>query len=252
MIVHPIASSSSGNCTVLEFGDDVVLIDCGVTLKAIKSVINDLNRIKAVFITHEHYDHIAGVGPLSRKLTIPFYVNNACAKKAYRAFNDCTIKHNVVAGETYELPGIGSFLAFSTKHDAAYSVGYIVTPEGSDKKFGYLTDTGFITPFMITMLKECSAMFIESDYDDEFLEECELYADELKERIKSNFGHLSNAQVKEFITNNFDILKLDFIILGHLSGKTNSVSRVNEIIIEPFNDNKDKFHIAPLVQGIKF
>lgn len=249
MKIFPVTSSSSGNCTILEYGDDVVLIDCGATLKGLKSAIGDLKRIKAVFITHEHSDHIGGVGPISRKVDCPFYINRLSYKKKEDLFKDCKDIRNLVAGTDVELDGGWHFLPFTTKHDSAYSVGFIITIDGIDKKFGYLTDTGFITPMMEMMLKDCDGLFIEADYDEEYLEEYELYSDFLKERISSNFGHLSNTQAFEFLQT-LPIENMDFVIIGHLSGKTNSPARVSELITEHFPNQKEKFHIAPLSEGI--
>lgn len=252
MKIFPITSSSSGNCTIIEKGDDVVLIDCGTTLKGLKQAVGDLERIKAVFITHEHGDHISGVGPVSRKIDCPFYVNELSLKKKPNVFQDCKNLENLVAGTSVEVVPTLDFLPFTTKHDSAYSVGFVVTDKITGKKYGHLTDTGFITPMIKFLLKDCKALFIEADYDAEFLEEYEHYDDFLKERISSNFGHLSNDQAFEFLQNDMDMDKLDFIIVGHLSAKTNSPARIVEYIEKyfPSDDQKQKFKIAPLSQAI--
>jgi len=251
MKIFPIASSSSGNCTVIECGDSVVLIDCGVTLKKIKAAVVDLNRIKAVFITHEHSDHVGGVGPLSRKVDCPFYVNEASVKKKEKVFADCKTIKNLESGNNIAIDNLINILAFTTKHDAAYSVGFVINQVGKEnKKLGYVTDTGFITPMMTSFLSECSALFIEADYDDTMMDEYELYDEFLKDRIKSNFGHLSNAQMIEFIETSINLADMDFVIVGHLSGRTNSPERVRELIDKNFKEHSNKFHIAPLEREV--
>jgi phosphoribosyl 1,2-cyclic phosphodiesterase len=251
MKMFPIRSSSSGNCTAIEVGDTVILIDCGITLKALKQAIGDLQRIKAVFITHEHSDHISGVGPLSRKITCPFYINEQSLKKKEAHFADVVNLNNLTSGQEVLVDACVAVNAFTTKHDSAYSVGFVITVVGHEKqKLGYVTDTGFITPMMAHALKECSAIFIEADYDDELLNECDQYDEFLKDRIRSNFGHLSNKQMLEFITQHLKIEDLEFVVVGHLSGRTNSPERVQSLLEAQFPEHIEKFHIAPLTEAL--
>ncbi len=244
MEILPIVSSSSGNCTALILDNDVVLIDCGTTLKVLKKALGDISRIKAVFITHEHSDHISGLGPLSRKLDVPFYVNKLCVRAKPTYFNSCKTILDVEAGVPIVVENFGTFLPFTTKHDAAYSVGFIVTPKDGSYKLGYLTDTGFVTPMMLSNLQECDTLFLEADYDDEMLDAYEEYSDELKDRIRSNFGHLSNAQVVDLLSK-LKHENLKEVIFGHLSPRSNSRDRVTDIIHASYPDLN--FWIAPKV-----
>ncbi len=248
MYIHSIASSSSGNCTVFEFDDNFILVDCGTTLKEIKTCVKDLSKIKAVFITHEHTDHISGIPALAKKISAPFYVNEACVNKKPDAFGDCKIVEPLVAGTEVVLPFV-KVLPFTTKHDSAYSVGFILKKAGCINQFGFVTDTGFVTPMMQSYLKECEMVFLEADYDEELLEKNAEYSDYLKERIASNFGHLSNQQAIDFLWK-MDHHILKKVIFGHLSKRTNDPELLRSQVKTVFPDLE--FDIAPLTEKITF
>lgn len=248
MYVYPIASSSSGNCTIFEVDDNFIIIDCGTTLKEIKTCIKDLSKVKAVFITHEHTDHISGIPALAKKISAPFYINEACVKKKPDAFAECKTIEPLVAGTKIILPFM-EILPFTTKHDSAYSVGFILTKPGFVNKFGFVTDTGFITPMMLSYLKECDTIFLEADYDEAMLEANEEYSEYLKERIASNFGHLSNKQAIDFL-GKVDQSFLKMVIFGHLSKRTNSPDLLKSQVKAVFPDLV--FDIAPLTEKVSF
>jgi len=252
MLIYSIASSSSGNCTVIEMNDYFILIDCGITLRAIKQLVKDLKKIKAVFITHEHGDHVSGLGALSRKLPgLPVYVNEASVNKKPRVFEDCNNIINIDSGTSITVETL-EILPFTTKHDSAYSVGFVINEVGQTKKFGFLTDSGKITPLMKSVLSECSALFIEADYDEDLLRDYEEYDELLKERISSDFGHLSNKQMLDFVET-IGIQNLEFVIVGHLSHRTNSPMRVETLIQERFEPAlAGKFKIAPLTYPVNW
>lgn len=247
MKIFPIASSSSGNCTIVELEEDIcILIDCGTTKKHIRNSLGgDLSKIKAVFITHEHGDHISGIEILSKHLRVPYYVPEACVEKKPQVFKNCRDLRPILGGQIIKVEG-WNIKAFTTKHDSAYSLGYLIENPTTGYKFGYLTDTGYITPLMESILKSCNALFIEADYDDTLLEKYADYAEELKERIRSNFGHLSNSQVLEFLERTYDLNSIDWVVLGHLSSRTNSPEHLKQLIAERFPEHISKFSIAPI------
>ena len=249
MEIRSIASSSKGNCTVISSGDTNILIDCGISAKQIAK-LSGLDSFDAVFISHEHGDHIGGVGVMGRKHCMPIYIHEESykAKKNYEKFyKNC----DIIYWEPEEDITVGDLTVhnFTSRHDSCYSYGFTVS-EKDGKKLGYLTDSGSISKLMLNSLKGCDAYFLEADYDKELLENHDDYAPILKERIMSNWGHLSNDQTMKLIKD-LDMEQPEFIIFGHLSDKTNSPELVLEALekTQPKWD-MNKIFIAPLIENI--
>ena len=187
-------------------------------------------------------DHLSGAGPLGRKTKVPIFVHETVFKAKESEFEGCTIKY---MDETSTIP-IGDFIIepFSTKHDAKHPLGFIIKEPATNTSLCYMTDTGAISKTMRGRTKDCNAFYIEADYDDELLEAYQEYDQFLKDRIASNFGHLSNTQALEYLAEyNLDNIKQ--IIIGHISPRTNTPDKINEYIQEKFAAYKDKFKIAP-------
>ena len=220
MTINILFSSSSGNCTIINYKDTNIMIDAGVSYKDIKkSHPKDLN-LNALFITHEHSDHISRAGVVARAENCPVYLPLKSYEAKIDLFKNCEI-YNIEGGESVIINDL-EIKAFSTMHDSLASVGYIITEIDTKKKFAFLTDTGGITKVIKEALFGCNAYFIESDYDEDELEKYADYDDFLKDRIRSPYGHLSNQNTVSFINNNIDLINTNFIILGHLSKNTNS------------------------------
>ncbi|MBC8436923.1 MBL fold metallo-hydrolase [bacterium] len=246
MKVTSLYSSSSGNsCRV--FNDDTsILIDCGVSAK--KLFAEEEFPIDALFITHEHADHIAGAGVIGRKVGMPIYIH----KDSYEPFKEKTFKKcddiikDIKGGDRIEI-GDFSIKAFTTRHDSRNGgLGYVVTETSTGKKFGYLTDTGSITGMMANELEGCDAYLLEADYDTKSLFEFDMYDQLLKERIDSPFGHLSNDQIMDFIDSHLkkSFSKVQWILFGHLSHRTNSPEMVKTAFNTRFSEFKN-IYIAP-------
>lgn len=218
--VYPLFSSSKGNATFVGSSGAGVLIDVGVTYKRLLSAFwasgLDLSAIKAVFITHEHSDHIKGLKMLMKNLDVPVF-----AQKKTRSFLEAgdylygDACHDM-EGEV-EIAGMG-ISCFPTPHDTSQSCGYKV--DFGDKQFGLCTDVGHITDDIRSKLLGCEAVLLESNYDEDMLRNgCYPYY--LKERIRSANGHLSNADCGRFSQEliNGGTTRL---ILGHLSQENNT------------------------------
>lgn len=263
MKIRSIASSSSGNCTYITDGEKGLLIDAGgpkLSMKKLFEAIGDV-PIDAIFITHEHGDHMGVAGPLARKLNIPVYIHADSYKKyehdewfekfAYEKeadlwdrkpkFNNCRVEY-LDPTRSYNVGNI-QLTPFSTPHDAAYSVGFIVEDTETKKKLGYLTDCGSFTKIMELAMKGCDAYMIEADYDEEMLWAFEEYDEFLKERIASNVGHLSNDQTMKFLEK-IGIDSTEFVMFCHLSPRTNTPEKVLEAA-EKYFPAHSKFLIAP-------
>jgi phosphoribosyl 1,2-cyclic phosphodiesterase len=247
MIILPVGSSSSGNCTFIYNADTYILIDCGISAKR---VFEGTGRkdFNALFISHEHGDHITGAGPLGRKTKTPLYVHESVFKSKEEDLKKCEIKF---IDETSVI-SIGSFIIkpFSTKHDANHALGFIIEEPASNISLCYLTDTGSISKTMRERTKDCNAFFIECDYDDELMEQYQEYDDLLKARIRSNFGHLSNTQALDFLSE-LDLTKIKKVVIGHISPRTNSPEKIKERIQEKLASYADKFLIAPFLTPLE-
>lgn len=241
MQIISIGSSSSGNSTLIFNDDTFILIDAGIPVKQVLTKTKRLS-FDALLITHEHSDHIKSAGALHRKTKVPVYVSPLVRNKKPAIFNRCLVKD---LSDTQEIQ-IGSIKVkpFSTKHDAVQAFGFILTDK--DTVFGYVTDTGSFSKSMVEALKPCTSLLLECDYDDDLLKAYEDYTTDLKDRIASNFGHLSNQQALEFIQS-LGIDRLKTVVIGHLSERTNSPAKLQERIKEYFPNAKHqaKFFVAP-------
>jgi phosphoribosyl 1,2-cyclic phosphodiesterase len=215
--VHVLASGSDGNCTVFELDDEAVMIDAGLSGKKIMQLMDregvDSRKLKALLVTHEHSDHIAGAGVVARKFNIPVYCN--------RATFDCSGMGSVLYSEikTMNRFGIGSFeiTPLPTSHNAVEPNAFFLECDG--KKALLATDTGKMTPQVEQALAAADAAVIESNYDKKMLTEGP-YPYPLKKQIASDVGHLSNVDCAEALKRTMNDKRQ--IFLAHLS-KTNNI-----------------------------
>lgn len=211
-----IASGSKANCTYLEAAGTKILIDCGLSgreaAKRLNSIGVDPESLDAIIVTHEHRDHIHGVPILSRRFNLPVYANEGTAtfmEKLYAI-------ENFVSGECFDI-GALKIRPFSVVHDAVDPVGFVIASEGL--KFAQATDLGRVTPLVRDALALCNACVLESNYDQELLQICE-YPWQLKQRISSTHGHLSNDDSGAFLSQIFHD-ELLHVVLAHLSENSN-------------------------------
>ncbi len=222
-------SGSRGNCAYISAGGANILIDAGKSAKALCSALSDANidisSIDAIFITHEHIDHIRALKTLSHKHQIPMHMPLACAE-AFRGLNDeqlfnCFYLYPRTPFET-RVKGL-KVKAFPTMHDSMASVGYRFTWTGDDGKeysIGYATDLGVVTDTVKESLCGCVAAVIEANHDEDMLIKGD-YPIELKKRIHSRLGHLSNTQSAELVA----LLSKSgtkHVMLAHLSEENNT------------------------------
>lgn len=218
-----LASGSSGNSTYISTTDGDILVDAGISCKALMSAIDeaggDIARLRAVAVTHTHTDHICGLKTFLKKVKIPLIASTETLEiLAENNFIPEGIK--TIAADNQTLPlGDMAIDFFTTSHDAKGSGGYVITlPDG--RRAAVCTDLGVMTDDIRNRLRGCDTVLIESNHDIEMLRKGP-YPAQLKLRILSDEGHLSNnACAVELPT----LLKsgTNRIILGHISRENNT------------------------------
>ena len=222
-LVSLLVSGSSGNATYIETPQRKILVDCGLTGKAIAVQMEKIGRsvadIDTILVTHEHVDHIKGIGVLARKYGMDIYAN----EKTWKAMENKNI--GVIKQEQKHLfePGITKtfgdidIVSFSVSHDAASPQFYAFQKD--QKQFVMLTDTGYVSEKLRKLLYNADAYLMESNHDVDMLRMGN-YAWHLKQRILSDKGHLSNEDgalaMCEMLGD-----KTKRIYLGHLSQDNN-------------------------------
>lgn len=228
-----LSSGSNGNCYYIGNGETAFLIDTGIGPRTVKKRLQEhgisIESINFVLVTHDHIDHIKGLGMLSEKYFKPVYAtrklhtsleNHSCTR--------CRLQGNVritVAGEESEYQGV-KFTPFIVPHDATETVGYFIDFNGV--KFTFITDTGEATDEAIKFCRMSQVVIFESNYDLDMLLGGS-YTPELKVRIMKGQGHLSNEQaasaVKRFWHKN-----LTHLFLCHLSENNNTPQKAYDCI----------------------
>ena len=221
--VTPLFSGSSGNCILVESDGLRVLVDAGGTAKRISACLSELglslSDISGIFVTHEHTDHVAGLGVIGRRAKIPVYMNEATwrAVERMKGAPAESLVRIFATGEPVAFHDALLAESFHTSHDAAESVGFVFSDGLS--RAGISTDTGIMTDEAMDKLTGCGGVLIEANHDVEMLR-CGSYPPVLKQRILSATGHLSNddcgSALKVLVSSG-----CSRIILGHLSRENN-------------------------------
>lgn len=214
-------SSSSGNCTYIGSSGGGILIDAGVSAKQISLGLNgigvDESEINAIFVTHEHSDHVKGLRVFASKYNIPVYATAGTLNELEKMgvlngkFPTAVIEGEIECGGQLIKP-------FATSHDVAESCGFSVTT-GDERQLSVATDTGIVTDEMRDVLTGSDLVLIESNHDIGMLRNGN-YPYLLKRRILSDTGHLSNLACGDFVT---ELIKSGTtrFVLGHLSKENN-------------------------------
>lgn len=220
--IYPICSSSTGNSTFIGTRGHGILVDAGCSFRALKLALElidtDISGIEAIFVTHEHTDHIKALEQIVKHTEIPIFatVKTAEVLRSMAKIPQDTPVYDSRGG--YKSAAF-EVSCFKTSHDSADSVGYKIRFGG--EWFGVCTDTGAVTAEIEKALKGCKTVLLESNHDVEMLRRNPNYHADLKRRILSDLGHLSNdacAQFSETLIRG----GTRHLILGHLSRENNS------------------------------
>ncbi len=221
-----IASGSNGNCYYIGNEKDAVLVDAGLSGKQILARMAELqldpSKIKAVFITHEHGDHMRGARGVSKKMQVPIYLTVKTYNAAYKNMRPDYPKY-FTPDQQIE---VGDFTIFPVlkNHDAAEPCSFRIQYKG--KNIGVFTDIGEACENVQTHIEKCDGLFLESNYDETMLWEGG-YPYFLKKRVASELGHLSNDQAFELLENHAGD-NLQCVFLSHLSRDNNTPEKAAE------------------------
>ncbi|MEO6540615.1 MAG: MBL fold metallo-hydrolase, partial [Ferruginibacter sp.] len=229
LFITSLNSGSNGNCYYIGNDTDAVLIDVGLSCRETEKRMHKLGlnmkTVKAIFVSHEHGDHIKGVSTVANKYNLPVYITSGTAVNG-----PILIKHLSRTFIANESVAVGSLkiTPFVKCHDAVDPHSFIISYKGIT--VGVLTDIGNVCKEVIHYFKQCHAVFLEANYDEAMLENGR-YPRHLKNRIRGGHGHLSNKEALDlFITHRSPALS--HLLLAHLSKENNSPELVEALFAQ--------------------
>jgi phosphoribosyl 1,2-cyclic phosphodiesterase len=230
-----LGSGSTGNAVLIVAGNTRVLVDAGLSAKEIAKRLaargEDVQSLDGILVTHEHGDHAGGLRVLLRSVDCPVYVSmktyDAYVGERFNVSNDEPRKRaNALRDRVEQIESsrdfrIGEidFHPFTIPHDAVDNFGFTAIHQGV--KIATLMDFGHITTLIADQLRGCAAIVIESNHSRDMLKACDAYPWELKQRILSRLGHISNEDIAEWLQYGFDGAA-KHIVLAHLSQRANN------------------------------
>lgn len=227
LFISSLNSGSNGNCYYVASGQDAILVDAGISCLEIEKRLKRLGtgpeNIRAVFISHEHTDHIRGLTLLSRRYNLPVYITPGTARGG-RLHLDKKLMHTFRPHDPVPVGDL-TITAFPKAHDAADPYSFVVSHQSTH--VGVFTDIGTPCAHLTSYFSQCTAAFLEANYDEEMLTKGS-YPVYLKNRIRGGRGHLSNRQALElFREHRAD--HLSHLFLSHLSQNNNCPKLVQEL-----------------------
>lgn len=233
--VATLFSGSSGNSTLIRTENTAILVDAGKNRKAIISALSafgmTLSDISAIFITHEHADHVSALDVIAKNSDIPIYITSPSAK-----YLTASARKNAVVSDKLifsEKTGDISVKSFPLPHDSAAHVGYVFTSDDGDKA-GVATDMGFATMEAFNNLRGSRQAVIEANHDIEMLK-TGAYPYYLKQRILSKTGHLSNAESAGFCLG-LCAEGCEKLMLAHLSRENNTPDAARSTVFNTLSE----------------
>lgn len=227
----PLASGSRGNAYLLKTPYCKILIDAGISGKALKLRLEQLDtkveELDAILITHEHSDHIQGLKVLALKAKVPVFSNHETAKAIVETLNDTPQFKLFSTNESFEFKDI-IVNPFSVPHDAIDPVAFSIYIESLDYKVSICTDLGFYHPHIEEQLKKSNLLVLESNHDPSMVHACnrpQVY----KQRVLSRTGHLSNEDCGRLLKSLIHP-RLQKVFLAHLSSECNSYEKALQTV----------------------
>lgn len=227
LYISSLNSGSNGNCYYIGNENEAILIDGGIsrreTEKRLKRLELSIKKIKAVFVSHEHGDHIHGIPALCNKHALPAYFSENTLRSVTLPLNQELIR-TFSASEEIRIGDL-TVVAFRKRHDAVDPHSFIV--RNNQVTVGIFTDIGHCCENVISYFQQCHAVFLESNYDEDMLE-FGRYPQNLKNRIRGGFGHLSNRQALKLFRD-YKPAFMSHLFLSHLSQENNNPAIVAEM-----------------------
>ncbi len=251
-----LGSGSEGNALVVQSGETAILLDCGFSVAETVARLSRLGlepaRLSGIIVTHEHSDHISGVGRLARQYAIPVWMTHGTLR--------AHLGQGSRLGLASELPQVTEIDPHSpfhigevqvhpyiVPHDAAEPVQYVFGGDGAPR-LGVLTDAGCATPHIESMLNGCDALVLECNHDETMLANGD-YPYFLKQRVAGRLGHLSNAEAARLLSR-LDTSRLKHIVAAHLSSKNNTPGLAVEALSGALGCAKEWIAVATQAEGL--
>lgn len=220
-----LGSGSKGNCTYVESGGAALLIDAGFSgvevVRRLESAGLSMAPVVAILVTHEHGDHVSGVGVLSRKHQLSVYANEGTKIAAGATFDKLYAYVPFSTGTSFFIPPF-TIHPFAISHDTADPVGFTI--DDGHGVLGYCTDTGMVSRLIHYHLRRCQGLVLECNHDLELLKQGP-YPPALQQRIRSKNGHLANHEAMAFL-GEVHTPQLRHVVLAHISDKNNCRNRI--------------------------
>lgn len=241
-----LGSGSKGNGTLIEYGDTCVLLDLGFNVRETCQRLARLDRspldIKAIIVTHEHADHIKGVGPFARKFGTPVYMTfgthgsgRAGALPRLHAIN-C---HESLTIGALEVTPV------TVPHDAREPCQFVFS--GGDRHLGVLTDLGHITPHVVDQYRQLDGLLLECNHDPQLLIDGP-YPWPLKRRVGGDHGHLNNAQAASLL-DSIEQGGIQHLVVSHISEQNNTPGHARDAIDPVLRNFGGAIHLATQQEG---
>ena len=246
--VSVLASGSRGNATYVSDGHTAILLDAGLSGVEIQRRMDakglDPALLQAILVSHEHADHIHGVGVLSRRFGLTVHISDATYKASKKGLGRLAGVRPFVCGEAFSI-GTLAIHPFSISHDAIDPAGFTIS--GGRCKVGFATDLGVVTGLVREHLQACNILVLEANHDPEMLVDGP-YPWPLKQRIRGRSGHLSNDDTASLLENLLHD-KLRHVVLAHLSEENNTPEMARQIIDPLLDGNGVRLHVATQAEG---
>lgn len=219
MRIASLGSGSKGNATLVDTGETLLLIDCGLPRRDVEERLQSRGvggqDIDAILVTHEHGDHCRGVVPLAKAYDLPVFLTAGTAGS--RKLEGLQGRVVIRPGDQFAVGDV-DIAAEPVPHDAREPVQFCLTH--NDLKLGVLTDLGSITPHVVQAFSGCDALVLEFNHDPQMLADGP-YPYAVKKRVGGDFGHLTNVQARQFL-DHADTTRLKMLFVAHISQQNNA------------------------------
>lgn len=245
LFIASLGSGSRGNATLVRSDNSLLLVDNGFTIKETQRRLQQLgysvDQLDAILVTHEHSDHIKGVGPLARKFQLPVYATHGTAQ--HDGLRKLPELHYINPHRHFRIADI-DINPVAVPHDAREPCQFVFACQ--KVTVGLLTDLGSITPYVIDSYRHCDALMLECNHDPAMLS-MGPYPPSLKQRVGGLWGHLSNQQAANLLEY-VETERLQHLVISHISEMNNTEQLAREAICRVYAE-QSPLHLATQEQG---